>query len=511
MNSPIETSLGETAAWAVSGSHKLILRVDDAWLDEHPVKATVVVGRAPDCDVLLDHHEVSRHHLVIEATESGSHTLRDLGSTNGTFVNGRVVSAKRLEEGDRITIGNAELIYASAHADTRELQEDTARFRQGCLLESSESDRDPGDEALREQILALSLESTHVHCERELGPLLDAVLHELLRYARHDRGCVLLVDEDGPLEAAALRTLAGQPAVIEPSAADLETALQSLRDRRVTARYDDVGGAPSVVCLPMGCGVPTALESTKQQSIPGVFLLLGGAAPRSLARHDRRLLELLAVQAGAAVRRTRLVEQATTDHLTGLANRATMEGFLQEGLDRARKQQGALAVAVLDIDHFKQVNDALGHDVGDEVLKACAARICAALRKGDPVARWGGEEFLALLSAEDLEGAQAAVEKVKQLVAAEPIAGCEVTVSIGVASYPTHGASVERLVRAADVALYAAKSRGRNQVATYSTELEHALTPEPAPRSADDAGGVIPRTTRILRSEALGPRLSRCP
>jgi diguanylate cyclase (GGDEF)-like protein len=167
------------------------------------------------------------------------------------------------------------------------------------------------------------------------------------------------------------------------------------------------------------------------------------------------------------------------DHLTGLYNRAEFEQALSRAVTGSRKTHKPFALASLDVDHFKQVNDSLGHQAGDCVLTALALRLREAFRAGDGsrrsddlIARVGGEEFALILHDVDEAGARQVAERLRETIAAQPIrlgglhGGHQVslTISIGVAVFPKHGHSQESLLHAADQALYAAKREGRDRV-----------------------------------------------
>lgn len=159
---------------------------------------------------------------------------------------------------------------------------------------------------------------------------------------------------------------------------------------------------------------------------------------------------------------------ASTDYLTGLANRRTLgrEGDLR--VERARAYGDRLAIAVVDVDHFKSINDRFGHDVGDLALKHVAAQLRAACRGGDLPARHGGEEFVILFDRIEPAQAKAAGERMRLSVADSAffVEGREhrITVSIGVASLSEGDRNFDDLLRRADHALYAAKTAGRNRV-----------------------------------------------
>jgi diguanylate cyclase (GGDEF)-like protein len=158
--------------------------------------------------------------------------------------------------------------------------------------------------------------------------------------------------------------------------------------------------------------------------------------------------------------------QAITDDLTGLGNRRHLLDQLQHSIEAAGGSGGELALLLIDLDGFKELNDALGHAAGDEVLRHVAEVLAQALRTEDLASRWGGEEFLVLLPDVSAEGAAVTAERLRAAIAAAPgAAGApQVTASFGWATW--NGAeSVEALVARADDALYAAKGAGRNRVA----------------------------------------------
>ncbi|MFH1914773.1 MAG: PAS domain S-box protein [Pseudomonadota bacterium] len=164
----------------------------------------------------------------------------------------------------------------------------------------------------------------------------------------------------------------------------------------------------------------------------------------------------------------RLRELATTDSLTGLSNRRRFMELAEREFARGKRYQGALTMLMMDIDHFKRVNDTHGHDVGDEVLRELAHISRAALREPDVLGRLGGEEFGVLLPETDSVAALEVAERLRRAIENTPIATAagemRITVSIGAATSNTDAESVATLLKRADVALYAAKEAGRNRV-----------------------------------------------
>jgi len=152
--------------------------------------------------------------------------------------------------------------------------------------------------------------------------------------------------------------------------------------------------------------------------------------------------------------------------LTGIFNRRFFELRIGAELERARRYNGSLAVIMVDIDHFKRLNDEFGHLLGDEVLRQVSSVFSQQLRKVDVVCRYGGEEFALLLPQTTMEQALGVADKLRREIAAWQFPGVPrpVTISAGTAAFPIHGTTRDEVVKAADAALYAAKQAGRNCV-----------------------------------------------
>jgi two-component system, cell cycle response regulator len=230
--------------------------------------------------------------------------------------------------------------------------------------------------------------------------------------------------------------------------------------------YDDsTGPAPIVVPITFG-------------SIKVGKIALATRQPEHA--QDRKLVEVIARDLGGPIRMATLLEQsqrlATLDSLTGLKNRRAFIESLGQEIGRRERHGYALSVLLLDVDHFKSVNDRFGHATGDLVLAAMGSVLKGQFRKVDIVARWGGEEFVVALSGAEAEGAQASAERLRETIEELELerprdAGGEgplkVTVSIGVATHRM-GESLDSVVDRADRAMYSAKSAGRNRVVADS-------------------------------------------
>jgi diguanylate cyclase (GGDEF)-like protein len=181
-------------------------------------------------------------------------------------------------------------------------------------------------------------------------------------------------------------------------------------------------------------------------------------------------------------------DRATVDRLTGVANRQSLLAALFAESERASRYGRPLSVAFVDIDHFKAVNDTYGHAVGDIVLRGVAQAIAANLRTSDMIGRYGGEEFMLILTETDIEEGAALTEKLRTLVqrqrfAIEGAADIAVTISIGIAGGSGAQLRMDTLVRDADAAMYSAKSLGRNQTYVFAEPDDDARVPR-APISA---------------------------
>jgi two-component system cell cycle response regulator len=223
--------------------------------------------------------------------------------------------------------------------------------------------------------------------------------------------------------------------------------------------------------------IPFALEA----DLAGVFFLRRNVPEPPLTAADVEFAETVIRAAVAAVQRTRLIEStiadnrrleqlAHTDPLTRTLNRRALMERLAAEMERVRRYNTTVSLLLIDIDHFKNVNDTYGHLAGDDVLVEVSAMLHRVVRAVDMVSRYGGEEFVVVLPETAAPGAEAFAERLRELIEGHSFAQMRgvpirVTTSIGVSSFPSFGVeSVEDLLAAADQALYRAKAEGRNRV-----------------------------------------------
>jgi diguanylate cyclase (GGDEF)-like protein len=201
----------------------------------------------------------------------------------------------------------------------------------------------------------------------------------------------------------------------------------------------------------------------------------GGGHDARIPTSTVRALAQASMHTALALRNARLLGEnerlATRDSLTGLANRRLFDESLQREVARAERLTAPLSLLVIDVDHFKQVNDTYGHQTGDAVLREVADALVANTKNYDVAARYGGDEFVVLLPGCRREDAIRVAERVRNGVA-RAVGEAPVTVSAGVATVPDNATDAERLMAAADAALYDAKRNGRDRVAGSGRDLE---------------------------------------
>ncbi|MBI5381678.1 MAG: diguanylate cyclase [Opitutae bacterium] len=228
-----------------------------------------------------------------------------------------------------------------------------------------------------------------------------------------------------------------------------------------------------------GCRIPIVFltaETSEKVDIEAMnagahdYLVKGEINPRTLERSLRYAMKL-----GATLEALRNL--ATHDQLTGLLNRREFDRVLGEEVERARRFDRSLGLILADVDHFKRINDTLGHLIGDEVLREVARRLQTQVRSVDRVMRYGGEEFAVLLMETDYQASSDVAQRIVANMAQTPVVladqrSIEVRLSAGVAVQPIDAEDGMALVAAADKALYAAKAGGRNRAVLFRNLAE---------------------------------------
>jgi diguanylate cyclase (GGDEF)-like protein len=323
------------------------------------------------------------------------------------------------------------------------------------------------------QLEAINSLAKQTTVELDIKDLLERFCDQLPKSFPVDSVAVLLRDEENALSLRASNQGLGPDF-------EFDQLLSRLKD---CSKIRDAGD--SVVSHAIQCDSPCIRSAHAEVCLPLVsfgsnigILVCGSKTLPAFSAQDIQALESVADILATALQNSIYVEKvrqlASRDGLTGMLNRRAFEERIVEEITRADRYGGNLAILMIDIDHFKAVNDEFGHLLGDEVLKHAATIFSHQLRKVDFICRFGGEEFAIILPSTNLESASAVAEKLRRAFFAHVFSGISrpITVSIGVAAFPEHGTQRDTLVHSADKALYQAKLDGRNRVATAEVSLK---------------------------------------
>jgi len=313
--------------------------------------------------------------------------------------------------------------------------------------------------------------------------IFSAILDKSTQYVQAEQGSIMLLDEDRrELSIKAMKGLnkkivellkirpgegisgqvltSGSPLMV----ADIDTDDRVTQERR--PRYK----TKSFISIPLKLTGRTI----------GVLNVADKVSGEIFSDEDLQLLVSIGAYASVAIERSRFYQKteelkkiSITDSLTGLLNRRYFQERMSEEIERSRRHHLPLSLIMLDVDNFKQVTDRLGHLIGDEVLKATARCLRNSIRTIDVAARYGGEEFTVILPQTSKADAQTIAERIcaevyrLDLPFIKPDQKIVLSVSLGLATYPEDAETLEDLIRNADIALYAAKSQGKNRVIVY--------------------------------------------
>jgi len=302
----------------------------------------------------------------------------------------------------------------------------------------------------------------------------------LERYARRND---LLIEVGGHVYGKHLPEAVPARAQLVSGGREIGSVVAQLPLDAATLDEMSAGAAQGVRLTVVDLGGPTPPDTTQGVTLP-LTQVVGVRAylPGQIAAHRKHAAYLRVVEASllglAALMLLTLVltrpllrafrwteeqaSEARIDALTGLANRRAVEEILAAEISRAERFTHALAVVLLDLDRFKEINDSFGHAAGDAMLREVSRLLTSLARQGDTVARWGGEEFVIVLPETDLVGARRFAERLRRTIESHAVGEMKTSTSCGVATM-VQSDSVEELLGAADKALYQAKSNGRNR------------------------------------------------
>lgn len=199
------------------------------------------------------------------------------------------------------------------------------------------------------------------------------------------------------------------------------------------------------------------------------------------------------------------------DSLTGLLNRGVFDNDAQKDLEKSLSQDQPHSLIMVDVDHFKKVNDDHGHQAGDAVLREVARRIISAVEGKGRAYRYGGEEFAVILPNYSLDEALATAERIRQLIEEEAIERIQVTASFGVSCAPDNASEIEKLIKTADDALYDAKNRGRNLVRFFGEPAPTKSEPRKPKRKAAQVGQLTESQIEDIRHHIVRRVAPECP
>ncbi|HYY96465.1 MAG TPA: sensor domain-containing diguanylate cyclase [Pyrinomonadaceae bacterium] len=320
------------------------------------------------------------------------------------------------------------------------------------------------EQAVRE--IAVNRIATAIRSSLELPSVLQTTVNEVGRALGAQYSALSVEGEHGQpsLTTYYLRDGDGDDALYAELLSDLEAYGVRLRGRMKTYVHDGGTGAVGADGRPVAV-VPVIFHERTM----GVLMITSDDPQRLWQDNEIMLMRTVADQVAVAVNHARLFQQvqqqALTDGLTGCFNRRFFEIQLERDLHLATRMRQPVSLILLDIDYFKRVNDAHGHDAGDAALRLLAGALREEVRGVDTAARYGGEEFAIILPQAGEEGALVVAERLRSRIERTEVPGVgSITASLGVATFPLHASSRELLVTTADRALYQAKRTGRNRV-----------------------------------------------
>ncbi len=342
------------------------------------------------------------------------------------------------------------------------------------------------------ELSALNAVATGINmAQGDLNSLLRLIVDKTVEVLNAESGCLMLASEDE--EWLSTQVSAGDPPLNLPRQAIAAPNLFSecLKREEVLTAYRGDQRFASLMPEDPAIAVVLAVPLIQNRRRIGVVAVVNPRHGRPFTKEEQTLAATLASQASVTIENTRLYNMAIYDGLTSLHDRRYFDIWLRKEFDRARRYRSRLSLVMIDVDHFKSVNDTYGHQCGDLVLKQLAGVVRDSIRSVDLGARYGGEEFAVILPETDHDGAMLFAERLRARIEETPIrwdASCfPITLSGGVATLdPDLVKSPAEFIEMADKALYESKQTGRNRITSGNKNL--------SARAATGAGGTATGT-----------------
>lgn len=318
-------------------------------------------------------------------------------------------------------------------------------------------------------LLAIYEFTTIIGGTLRLSDMANTLVDTILRVVRYDSAAFLLYDQTrGQLSVEAARGFTDEQAQKLCEAPGEGVAGWVVRSQQPLVIADLAQQTRSPWLAEAGYRSLLSMPLVVHGGVVGVLIVVS-MQPAAYTQDDLRVLFIIANQAAFAVQNAQLFAEmahlAITDGLTGLFNHRHFRASIDRAVTEAAERKRPLSMIMIDIDHFKRVNDQYGHQVGDQVLRKLSQVIQERVRTSDLVARYGGEEFAVLLPETDIDEAVTVARRIHEAVAATDFDGVRITASFGVATYPSeYVRNRDELISAADRLAYQAKKGGRNRV-----------------------------------------------
>ena len=415
------------------------------------------IGRKPDNDIVIPDDSASRLHAEI-FYKDGLAVINDLGSTNGTYVNRERISVPHaFQSGDQIRIGEYVIhVTCQENGGTPPLVQALA-----------------GTRPLTRELILESIDHHAVFLDAVSSRLtmilnLEVALQEIARMTQQALGAektgVVLADRFDQLDSLDIPVSIARQAIDQQAVVIVPDL--GMRDKK-NGKSDDRNNTRQILCVPV---------KVAQDVVALIYATKTGPLAKPFSQHDVQLAVAISHQAALTMQREKLLqesrkleEMANTDSLTGLHNRRQIMKLAELEFQRARRFKHPLTVLTMDLDDLKELNDDLGHQVGDQALQMVADLSKKLIRKEDCMGRIGGDEFLILLVEASRAHGLVVAERICQSISEFSITNgnkpVSTSISIGIASSNGNSTDLADLLNQADAALRKAKKAGKNQIA----------------------------------------------